>query len=214
MTHFLGVGTIATDIVRKETRNGVLTTFRLRSGQKGRGQVWIDVEAWGHLAGTIHQHGHLDRVVIVAGRLTHKTWHDRGTGEARHRYVVTATDIDLLAHSGGIELTNTVVAAGLVDTTPTTRPAGTGTVTEFRLASGRAGSKTGRLWIAVEHWHREGLELGRRERVALTARLAFGPDSHDSVRYYLDTSSLAPLQPNEANGACPGPRPAQRAASD
>lgn len=190
MTHFLGAGTIATDVVRRETRNGVLATFRLRSGPKGHGQVWIDVEAWGHLAGTTHHHGHLDRAVVVAGRLTHKTWHDRSTGEARHRYVITAADIDLLPGCDGIDLANSMLAAGIVDSEPTSRAAGTGTVTEFQLATGRAGSKTGRLWIAVEHWHREPIEIRRRDRVALTGRLAFGRDSADTTRYYLDTSSL------------------------
>lgn len=141
MTHFLSAGTIDSDVVQMETRNGVLTTFRLRSGQKGRGQVWIDVEGWGHLAGTVHQHGHQDRSVIVAGRLTQKTWHDRDTGEARHRNVITAHGIDLLPDGHEVELANTVIAFGTVDTPPTTRPAGTGTVTEFRLATGRAGSK-------------------------------------------------------------------------
>lgn len=192
MTHFLGAGTIASDIVRKETRLGVLATFRLRSGQKGHGQVWIDVEAWGHLAGTTHQHGHLDRAVIVAGRLTHKTWHDRSTGEARHRYVITAADIDLLPGCDGIDLTNSMVAAGIVDSEPTSRAAGTGIVTEFQLATGRARSKTGRLWIAVEHWHREPIEIRKRDRVALTGRLAFGRDSGDRARYYIDTESIAP----------------------
>lgn len=173
MTHFLGAGSIASDIVRKETRNGVVATFRLRSGQKRRGQVWIDVEAWGHLAGTINQHGTPDRPVIVAGRLTQKTWHDRDTGEARGRYVITANDIDLLPKGDDVELANTVVAFGTVDRPPTTRRAGTGTVTEFRLAAGRAGAKTGRLWIDVEHWHPEPLELEHRAPAVIVAQLAF-----------------------------------------
>ncbi len=156
MTHFLGAGTIASDIVRKETRNGVVATFGLRTGQKRRGQVWIDVEAWGHSAGIVHQHGRPDRGVIIAGRLTQKTWRDRDTGEARHRYVITANDIDLLPDGREVELANTLVAFGTVVSSPTTRTGGTGTVTEFRLATGRAGSKAGRLWIDVEHWHEQG----------------------------------------------------------
>jgi hypothetical protein len=193
MTHFLGAGTIASDIVRKETRNGVLATFRLRSGAKGRGQVWIDVEAWGHLAGTVHQHGRSNRPVIVAGRLTQKTWHDRDTGEARHRYVITASDIDLLPDSNEIGLTNTVVAFGTIDTPPTTRPAGTGTVTEFRLAAGRAGSKTGRLWIDIEHWHHEPLRLNRRAQFGLVGHLAFGPNDANRRRYYIDATDMTAL---------------------
>lgn len=201
MTHFLGAGTIASDIVRKETRNGVLTTFRLRSGRKGHGQVWLDVEAWGHLAGTIHHHGRVDRAVIVAGRLTHKTWHDRETGEARHRYVITAADIDLLPDCGGIDLANNVVAAGVVDADPKIRPAGTGTVTEFRLATGRAGSKTGRLWIDVEHWRRQPRDLKSRDQLVLAGRLAFGQNGADRARYYIDADSIA-LRAHRSEGVC------------
>ena len=36
-----------------------------------------------------------------AGRLTQKTWRDPETGESRHRYVVTANQIDLQEWSGG-----------------------------------------------------------------------------------------------------------------
>lgn len=193
MTHFLGSGTIASDIVRKETRNGVVASFRLRSGPKGHGRVWIDVEAWGHLAGTIHQHGSPDRSVIVAGRLTQKTWHDRATGEARHRHVITAFDIDLLPDGHEAELPNTIVAAGTVDCDPVTRPAGTGTVTAFQFAAGRAGAKTGRLWIDVEHWHREPLTIDRRTHAVLVGHLAFGASAGTLTRYYIDATQLAVL---------------------
>ncbi len=203
MTHFLGAGSIASDIVRKETRNGVVATFRLRSGQKRRGQVWIDVEAWGHLAGTVHHHGHPDRPVIVAGRLTQKTWHDRATGEARHRYLITANDIDLLPDDHEVELANTVVAFGTVDSSPTTRPAGTGIVTEFRLASGRAGAKTGRLWIDVEHWHHAQMLLNRRTTVGLAGHLAFGPDDANHRRYYVDPTDITALPRAHADAAVP-----------
>lgn len=199
MTHFLGAGTIASDIVRKETRNGVLTAFRLRSGAKGRGQVWIDVEAWGHLAGIVHQHGRPDRGVIVAGRLTQKNWHDRDTGEARLRYVITADDIDLLPDGDEIELVNTVVAFGTIDTPPTTRTAGAGTVAEFQLATGRAGSKTGRLWIDIEHWHHEPSQINRRAQVGLVGHLAFGPNVANQRRYYINATNMtAPRAQGEA----------------
>lgn len=200
MTHFLGAGTIASDIVRKENRNGVVATFRLRSGAKGRGQVWIDVEAWGRLAGTVHQHGHPDRGVIVAGRLTQKNWHDRDTGEARHRYVITANEIDLLPDGDEIELANAVVAFGTIDTTPSTRPAGTGTVSEFRLATGRAGSKTGRLWIDVEHWHRQPLAIRRRGNVALAGHLVWRR-SLDGSCYVIDADGLDARVPRSARSA-------------
>jgi hypothetical protein len=177
MTHFLGAGTIASDIVRKETRNGVLATFRLRSGPMGRGQVWIDVEAWGHLAGTVHQHGRPDRAVVVSGRLTQKTWHDRDTSEARHRYVITAHNIDLLLDGHEVELANTVVAFGTVDSSPITRPTGTGYVTEFHLATGRAGAKTGRLWIEVARWSTEPALVDYRTPIVVSGHLGFGGSS-------------------------------------
>lgn len=202
MTHFLGSGTIASDVVRKETRNGVVASFRLRSGPKGHGQVWIDVEAWGHLAGTIHQHGSPDRFVIVAGRLTQKTWLDRATGEARDRHVITALDIDLLPHGHeAVELPNTVVAAGSIGGDPETRPAGTGTVTAFRLAAGRAGAKTGRLWIDVEHWHREPLTIDRRTHAVLVGHLSFGASAGTRTRYYIDATQVAVLDDARAGGA-------------
>ena len=103
---------------------------------------------------------------------------------------MSAADIDLLSGCDGIDLANSMVAAGIVDSEPTSSAAGTGTAAEFQLATGRAGSKTGRLWIAVEDWHREPIEIRRHDRVALTGRLAFGRNSADTTCFYLDTSSL------------------------
>ncbi len=57
MNQFIAVGTIVTGIVRKETRHGVLATFRLSAGERGHRQNWTDIETWGNLAGTICQHG-------------------------------------------------------------------------------------------------------------------------------------------------------------
>ncbi len=200
MNQLIAAGTIASDIVRKETRNGVVATFRLCSGAVGHGQVWIDVEAWGNLAGTIHQHGTPGRTVIVGGRLTQKSWQDRKTGEARHRYVVAAADIDLLPEchreTKDNEVNNTVIAAGTVAATPTVREAGSGAVTEFRISSGRAGSKSGRLWIDVEHWHREPFAITMKDRVVIGARLAYGRSTPaDSSRYYLDGRTVVASAP-------------------
>jgi len=203
MTHFVGAGTIASDIVRKETRNGVLATFRLATGPPGRGQIWIDVEAWGNLAGTIYQHGSNERGVVVAGRLTLKTWRDRSTGQSRHRYVITANDIDLLPDqlevSTGSECHNTVLTAGVIDSDPTTRPAGSGHVTEFRLAAGRAGAKTGRLWIDVEFWQpNKTLACCQRCQVIVTGRLAYGGrgvhrGEAERGRYYISARAIQSL---------------------
>ncbi|MEZ5229751.1 MAG: hypothetical protein R2710_24765 [Acidimicrobiales bacterium] len=49
-------------------------------------------------------------------------------------------------------LPSTVVVAGTIETVYPERPTKRGVVHSFRLSSGRAGSKSGRLWIDVEHW--------------------------------------------------------------
>ena len=97
MNHIIIAGRIDTDPVRKEVNDSVVCTFRLASGRSGSkgGRVWIDIEAWGHLAGTCYQHAHKGRQVIVAGRLTQKQWPDPATGEKRSRYLVVATDVEL-----------------------------------------------------------------------------------------------------------------------
>lgn len=177
MAFFVGAGTIAEEVVRKETRNGVLAVFRLETGASNNRRLWIDVEAWGQLAGTIAHHGSAGRSVLVSGRLTYKTWRDRQSGEARSRLVVTALDVDLLScEIDPTLLSTTVVVAGTVDTVYPERPTKNGTVHSFRLASGRAGSKTGRLWIDVEHWVRDGgSPAGKSERneVVTTGRLGY-----------------------------------------
>lgn len=153
MAFFVGAGTIADDVVRKETRNGVLAVFRLETGAPNNRRLWIDVEAWGHLAGTIAHHASAGRAVLVSGRLTQKTWRDTQSGQARSRYVVTALDIDLLTdNTEPILLPTTVVVDGTVQKVYSDRPTANGVVHSFRLVSGRAGTKTGRLWIDVEHW--------------------------------------------------------------
>ncbi|MEZ5229752.1 MAG: single-stranded DNA-binding protein [Acidimicrobiales bacterium] len=85
MAYFVAAGVISDEVVRKETRNGVLATFRLETGAPNNRRLWIDVEAWGQLAGTVAHHGSVGRGVLVSGRLTYKTWRDRDTGESRHR---------------------------------------------------------------------------------------------------------------------------------
>ncbi len=97
MAFFIAAGIISNDIVRRETRAGVLANFRLETGAPRGGRLWIDIECWSHLAGTIAHHGATGRHISVSGRLTQKTWRDKTTGDARCRYVVTAADID---HTG------------------------------------------------------------------------------------------------------------------
>ncbi len=203
MNQFLAVGTIASDIVRKETRKGVAVTFRLRSGEPGRGQLWVDIEAWGHLAGTIHQHATPDRVAIVGGRLAQRTWQDHKTGDARSRYVIVANDIDLIGQPNACEASarfrNTMVVAGTTASCPTERSAGTGHVTEFKLAAGRAGSKTGRLWIDVEHWHRDAESFSGHPNLLASGSLAYGRSpSCESPRYYLEARSVEEVSTTNA----------------
>ena len=87
-----------------------------------------------------------------------------------------------------------MVVAGTIAIPPTERAAGTGHVSEFRLASGRAGSKTGRLWIDVEHWHRESEPPHEREALVVGGSLAYGRSpSCESSRYYLQARAIAVL---------------------
>lgn len=170
MTFFVAAGIIADDVVRKETRAGVLAAFRLKTGAPNGRRLWIDVEAWGQLAGTVAHHGSAGRGVLVSGRLTYKTWRDRQSGESRNRYVVTAHDIDLLSSEADpLLLPATVVVAGTVDSVYPERPTPRGVVHSFRLSAGRAGVKTGRLWIDIEYWRPHDAErlvlIAHRHRV-------------------------------------------------
>ena len=98
MNHITIAGRLEDDPVRKEANGSVVCSFRLASGRSGTktGRLWIDVDAWGRLAGVCYQHLTKGRHVLVAGRLTHKQWADPTTGEKRSRYLVTATEVDFL----------------------------------------------------------------------------------------------------------------------
>lgn len=203
MAFFVGAGTIAEEVVRKETRNGVLAVFRLETGAPNDRRLWIDVEAWGQLAGTVAHHGSAGRPVLVSGRLTYKTWRDRESGEARDRLVVTALDVDLLGDEiDQILLPSTVVAEGTIETIYPNRPTKKGTVHCFRLASGRAGSKTGRLWIDVEHWVPQdhcALDALTRESVTVAGHLDYrsarrGPGEACGPGIYVRADRVSPSQ--------------------
>ncbi len=91
-------GRLVEDPVRKEANGSVVTSFRIASGRSGSksGRLWIDVDTWGRLAGTCHQHLGKGRHVLVSGRLTQKEWADKITGENRVRYVISARDVDFI----------------------------------------------------------------------------------------------------------------------
>ncbi len=180
MAFFIATGSISNDVVRKETRNGVLTTFRLETGAPRGRKLWIDVECWGHLAGTIAHHGKSGRSVNVSGRLIQKTWRDRPSGEARERIVVTAHDVDLIAESDStaqLLAPNSVLLRGTIDSLLPARTVRSGTVSCIRVAEGRSGNKTGRLVLQVEHWTATGstaVHLGSRRPVAALGSLTIG----------------------------------------
>lgn len=86
-------GRLTGDPARKETGKGVVTTFRIGSDDSPR--VWVDVETWGHLAGTCAAHLGRGRHVAVAGSLAHREWTD-GAGERRERWLVKASTVTFL----------------------------------------------------------------------------------------------------------------------
>jgi single stranded DNA-binding protein len=98
MNHITIVGRVVEDPVRKEVNDSVVCTFRIASGRTGTktGRLWIDIEAWSHLAGICYQHLTKGRDVLVAGRLTQKQWADTATSEKRTRYLITARVVELL----------------------------------------------------------------------------------------------------------------------
>lgn len=177
MANYHGVGVIADDIIRRETKQGVLATFRLASGAPGRNRHWITIETWGHTAGILHTHGHPGRGVTISGRLTTNTWRDRTTGHQRSVLVVTADDLDFLdpnQNANELDIANHVLAVGKLTTDPTSDQ--TGERLHFTLTSGQAGAKTGRLWLPVESWGRtlnDANNLRGGDHVAVAGRLGY-----------------------------------------
>ena len=98
MNHITIAGRLVEDPVRKEANGSVVTSFRIASGRSGSksGRLWIDVDTWGRLAGTCHQHLARGRHVLVSGRLGQKEWADAESGEKRSRYLIIANDVDFL----------------------------------------------------------------------------------------------------------------------
>jgi single-stranded DNA-binding protein len=79
-------GRLVHDPTRRETHRGVVASFRL--AVDGRPRVWIDVEAWGHLAGTVATYLRARRHIGVTGHLAYSEYHDRnGHKQASFRIV-------------------------------------------------------------------------------------------------------------------------------
>ncbi len=190
MAFFIAAGIISNDIVRRETRKGVLTTFRLQTGAPRGGKLWIDIECWGHLAGTIAHHATKGRGVSVSGRLTQKNWRDVATGEARQRYIITASDIDLhpTAEATMSLVPNAVLLTGTVETVHPDRTVKSGVISCFQVSAGKANTKTGRLHIEAEIWHPESKpspKLHRKDPLTIIGALIYRsntvPNSTDHV---------------------------------
>jgi single-stranded DNA-binding protein len=86
-------GRLVHDPTRRDTPRGVVASFRL--AVDGRPRVWINVEAWGHVAGTVATYLRARRHVAVTGRLAHSEYHDHD-GHKQTRYHVVADRIGFL----------------------------------------------------------------------------------------------------------------------
>lgn len=93
MNHAAFAGHLTDDPARRDTTAGVVTTFRL-AVHDGRHRLWIDVEAWGHLAGSAATHLTKGRLVGVTGKLrNHPYTHN---GQRRDYWHLVANDISYL----------------------------------------------------------------------------------------------------------------------
>jgi single-stranded DNA-binding protein len=79
-------GRLHSNPVRRETTKGVVTTFRL-TVDANRHRLWIDIEVWGHLAGTVHTHLTKGRPVAVTGSLRNTQYTDREHQRRDYWYV-------------------------------------------------------------------------------------------------------------------------------
>jgi single-stranded DNA-binding protein len=86
-------GRLTHNPTRRDTHRGVVAGFRL--AVDGRPRVWIDIEAWGHLAGTVATYLTARRHVAVTGRLAYNEYHDRN-GTKQSRYLIVADRIGFL----------------------------------------------------------------------------------------------------------------------
>ena len=91
-------GRLIHDPSRRDTPRGVVASFRLAVDARPR--VWIDVEAWGHLAGTVATYLYARRHIAVTGRLAYAEYHDRN-GHKQATYRVVADRIQFLDHADG-----------------------------------------------------------------------------------------------------------------
>ena len=105
-------GRLTHDPPRRDTHRGVVATFRL--AVDGRPRVWIDVETWGHLAGTVATHLTARRHIAVSGRLAYNEYHDRN-GNHQTRYQVVADRIGFLDDPQTVNANGETAERGTID---------------------------------------------------------------------------------------------------
>ena len=86
-------GRLTADPVQRQTKRGVVTTFRLGSDDDPR--MWVDVESWGPVGGQCATHLRCGRRVALVGSLAYRQWTDAG-GQQRHRWLVKASIVTIL----------------------------------------------------------------------------------------------------------------------
>src|SRR4051794_10160507 len=106
------VGHLHDDPARRDTAGGVVTTFRLAVHDR-RHRLWIDVEAWGQLAG-IATRLTKGRQVGVTGKLRNKPY-TAASGERRDHWYIAANDLSLLQPERDGSTTQPTAAAVLSD---------------------------------------------------------------------------------------------------
>lgn len=87
------VGHLQDDPARRDTTGGVVVTFRV-AVQERRHRLWIDVEAWGQLAGLATRLTK-GRQVGVTGKLRNKPY-TATSGERRDHWYIAANDLSFL----------------------------------------------------------------------------------------------------------------------
>jgi single-strand DNA-binding protein len=100
-------GRIVSEPTRRETRRGVVATFRI--GTDGPTRLWVDVECWGHLAGRCATFLRRGRRIGVNGSLVHDEWTDREGGR-RDRWFVRADRVTFLDAPADAEVVHSAEA--------------------------------------------------------------------------------------------------------
>ena len=90
-------GRLESDPARRDTPKGVVATFRLVANHRGH-RLWIDIESWGHLAGTVAAHLVKGRLVAVTGALRNKPY--TRDGQRRDYWYIAAGDVTFLDQPG------------------------------------------------------------------------------------------------------------------